>query len=104
MVGSCCFDSVVRVLVLAAAASHPASRRHTQRLVNEMVARFLDEICRLWRSASMFDLIRWLAESFAGAVMNLWSTRSLLGACALAILVARCSSDSTAPKSSDLAT
>jgi hypothetical protein len=35
--------------------------------------------------------------------MNLWSRRSLLGACALAVLVAACSSDSTGPRSSDLA-
>ena len=36
--------------------------------------------------------------------MHVWSRRSLLGACALAVLVAACSSDSTGPKSSDLAT
>lgn len=36
--------------------------------------------------------------------MHIWSRGSLLGAVALAVLVAACSSDSTAPKSSDLAT
>ena len=35
--------------------------------------------------------------------MHVRSRRSLLGACALAVLVAACSSDSTGPKSSDLA-
>jgi hypothetical protein len=35
--------------------------------------------------------------------MNLRGRRSLLGACALAVLVAACSGDSTGPKSSDLA-
>ncbi|MEO8879135.1 MAG: hypothetical protein ABI446_01940 [Gemmatimonadaceae bacterium] len=35
--------------------------------------------------------------------MNIRSRRSLLGACALAVLVAACSSDSTGPDSSDLA-
>jgi hypothetical protein len=71
--------------------------------INGKVAPLFDEICRLWRSTPMFERSRWLAKFFAGAVMNPWSGRCLLGACALAILVTACSSDSTGPKSSDLA-
>jgi hypothetical protein len=65
--------------------------------------RLLDLICRYWRWIYNFVRSRWLAGSLARGVMSVLSRRSLLGACTLAVAVAACSSDSTGPKSSNLA-